>query len=1577
MIKKIIFILLGLVFISFAEVKIINTRSNGLEIEFSLLASKGDELSFPGCGKDEKSGEYFHLGIVGIPSNASVSVKLKNVLWKDLQNVSSSRQFPKGGSCFVSKTGWIRSQRIAGIVFYPYKNIGGKIQYAKTATVKVTWNTSALKRLSNSVSSESVFFEKGLSKLILNYSQAKSYRYKRPVSKRLATDRITDKVKIDVSKTGMYRVSYEQLKKSGVDVDKINPKTFKLHNFGKEIPIWISGNSDNKFDRGESIVFYGTILHGKKTYYSRYTFTNVYWLSWGGALGLRYVTQSVATRYDMSLPEYLNKVSVAPPYVDTLHIEEDIKVRFLESDKNSDSSDVWYWESVGDKDLTTFSITIPPGLENKDLNASLIMNIYGLSKRDEKPDHELNIFINKNKITDVDGNSAVWNDKKNYTFTSGFFPNSYLANNKIDIVLEKTKEDVDVSALNWFKLIYYPKKIATNGVCKFKSGDNNTTGLLEFKVQSFGSNKISLWDLAGRRLVGGYIKKEKVTSGFYNYSITFHDSIDAPVTYYAIEEDKYLSPDTIKIYKRSEILSTGNSADIIILTHKEFKDSVADLVKLREEQGYKVAVVDVEDIYNEFNYGVMDLGAIKKFLKYAVNNWSKPSPWALLIIGDTSYDFDKQNRKKNFVPTYLSETYSQSLASDDDWFATVVGNDSFQDLMVGRLPVNNTKELRIVMDKIIYNDRHILKRSWRDRILLIGGFEKEFTRNNDYLSNVLIGSLYDQKRIDTESSSPYFCGRKSNRKLISTINSGVALLCFNGHGGGNVWSDGDIFNLDDVLKLNNKDKYPLTFSFTCFTGFFEKSYSESLGEKLVRALDRGSLTFYGASDHVDPKRDELLSREILSEIVSLKHKCVGEVIFEGEMKSILKYGDDILTTTREYNLIGDPLCLMNYPSDSLNVNYLFKKTNNTDSIYVSGKVNRINSGFVKVDICDSTYLMDSKTVSFSGDSFNVAFPIKSSAEISNGVVRAYVWNDDIDLRGVKHFSHNVLKIKNTYLSQSKIFPGDSAVIYAQMFKYVSDSTQSITCFYKVSSDMSDAGYREIQMEKVNDTLYKTSTKALINKNVKPNSRLWVKINLISKDKIIRSSPVSFLIEPLCDLIPDERSAFEVFGEDTIKCITRIKNIGGAKASMVKVRLILKENDSTADTIGTKSIEREIESGSKDSVVFVLPNIRGNVGLFMDVNPDTSIKESDMSNNSKELNMPFNLMVLKSSSDTIFSLDSNIYLFLDDKGKKAVSVLRADKGNFDVQKQGMAFCKLQDWDGIAYDVKMYGEDKSDYNICFNIDSSDMKNKISLLVSDTLVPKDYLGVYRWNEDYLRWVWQGGDLFNSTLKLKTNSSAKFCVGIKYDLNGPQIKVSSKGKPLLFTDYISIGYPVDIYIKDDAGLDVSTFEMFVNGEKPDSSRLTYAYGKGSSQIIVVNYLPKSKSGLDSMTIRIADVNGNYTEKKLAYMLGEKLEIKFLANYPNPFADKTVIAYTITDACSKASLEIFSIAGRLVKSWNLIDEFGQNNIGYYEVKWDGKDADGYNVANGTYYLKLKIEGERGKRKKIVPMAKLKGYNLK
>jgi hypothetical protein len=70
--------------------------------------------------------------------------------------------------------------------------------------------------------------------------------------------------------------------------------------------------------------------------------------------------------------------------------------------------------------------------------------------------------------------------------------------------------------------------------------------------------------------------------------------------------------------------------------------------------------------------------------------------------------------------------------------------------------------------------------------------------------------------------------------------------------------------------------------------------------------------------------------------------------------------------------------------------------------------------------------------------------------------------------------------------------------------------------------------------------------------------------------------------------------------------------------------------------------------------------------------------------------------------------------------------------------------------------------------------------------------------------------------------------------------------------------------------------------------------------------------------------------------------------NYPNPFNPETRIGYQMPDA-GLVRLVVYNIMGQVVKK--LVDK--QQNAGYFEVVWDGRDDRGLCLGSGMYLVKM------------------------
>jgi hypothetical protein len=88
---------------------------------------------------------------------------------------------------------------------------------------------------------------------------------------------------------------------------------------------------------------------------------------------------------------------------------------------------------------------------------------------------------------------------------------------------------------------------------------------------------------------------------------------------------------------------------------------------------------------------------------------------------------------------------------------------------------------------------------------------------------------------------------------------------------------------------------------------------------------------------------------------------------------------------------------------------------------------------------------------------------------------------------------------------------------------------------------------------------------------------------------------------------------------------------------------------------------------------------------------------------------------------------------------------------------------------------------------------------------------------------------------------------------------------------------------------------------------------------------------------------------------------VLLLQNMPNPFGRTTGIHYALPQS-GNVNLTVFAVDGRVITS--LVH--GVQNAGAHQVTWDGTDAFGRSVPNGTYIYRLEYNGRRESRRMIL-----------
>lgn len=104
-----------------------------------------------------------------------------------------------------------------------------------------------------------------------------------------------------------------------------------------------------------------------------------------------------------------------------------------------------------------------------------------------------------------------------------------------------------------------------------------------------------------------------------------------------------------------------------------------------------------------------------------------------------------------------------------------------------------------------------------------------------------------------------------------------------------------------------------------------------------------------------------------------------------------------------------------------------------------------------------------------------------------------------------------------------------------------------------------------------------------------------------------------------------------------------------------------------------------------------------------------------------------------------------------------------------------------------------------------------------------------------------------------------------------------------------------------------------------------------------------------------MADGSEDVVGDPIMLVTGGSLETRLFAAAPNPFRETTTIQLDVASAAGGASLTIYDVSGRVVKTF----DGGVTRPGRYKITWDGTNDRGQRIASGVYFCALEATGER------------------
>lgn len=406
-----------------------------------------------------------------------------------------------------------------------------------------------------------------------------------------------------------------------------------------------------------------------------------------------------------------------------------------------------------------------------------------------------------------------------------------------------------------------------------------------------------------------------------------------------------------------------SNVDLVIVTNNLLLPSAERLAAFRRQyDGYRVAVVTVDEIYNEFSSGQQDLTAIRDFFRMLYIkgiNSNYPFRYALLF-GDASFDFKNRiegSSAKNIVPSYQSRESLDILRTfvTDDYFgfldenegSNLIFNPGDLDIAIGRIPVHTLNEANGVVDKLIHYTTLPSFGDWRNDLTFVADDEDNNLHFND--AEILTSLNFDRKdyyNIDKIYIDAFTQVNSSGGDRYPSVNSailrklfrGTFLMNYSGHGGPENWAQERIFNIPDIRNLRNIDKLPLFITATCDFAAYDDPNFHSAGETLLTNPRGGAIALITTTRLVFASANLELNRAVLNNLFKEyegRMPTIGEVMTQA--KNAIFGGEN----NRKFTLLGDPSMTLAYPKHEVittHINNVEIDENNLDTLKALSRV---------------------------------------------------------------------------------------------------------------------------------------------------------------------------------------------------------------------------------------------------------------------------------------------------------------------------------------------------------------------------------------------------------------------------------------------------------------------------------------------------------------------------------------------------------------------------------------------------------------------------------------------------------------
>ena len=444
----------------------------------------------------------------------------------------------------------------------------------------------------------------------------------------------------------------------------------------------------------------------------------------------------------------------------------------------------------------------------------------------------------------------------------------------------------------------------------------------------FPANNIGLYapyiirDFRGQNMVVypfAYNPVTKTLRVYYNMTVEMYKVDDNGENTIATRRSNTvkMDPDFKSVYQRHFINYEEGAAkytvldeegDLLIICYDNFISSMTDFVNWKKTRGINTTIVGTSTAGSTYT-------AIQTYIRnqYNANN----NLTHVLLVGDVAQ-----------IPGYtFTDGGSDWSGKGDNQYGQIVGNDIYNDVIIGRFSAGNASQVTTQVNRILTYERDLTtSATWCQNGLGIsasagsgGHYSEDDYQHVENLRTDLLNYGYSTVYQDYAGNLSGYPS-SSTTTISNHINSGVGIINYCNHGEQTGWQSHYYMN-SNVNALTNDNKLPFIFSVACLVGQYDYSSGDCFAETWMHATNGSNPTgaisgmfSYISQPWIPPMwaQDEFVDILVESYSSNIKHSFGGAAI--NSLFSIFDHYSTSETsaigTYKAWVLYGDPTLMM-------------------------------------------------------------------------------------------------------------------------------------------------------------------------------------------------------------------------------------------------------------------------------------------------------------------------------------------------------------------------------------------------------------------------------------------------------------------------------------------------------------------------------------------------------------------------------------------------------------------------------------------------------------------------------------------